>query len=120
MNHVVRHVISPSTLPSILWCIVLSCSLLPNRPVDSATLISLVQYLLFLFRWPNPWPEAFCRYVDRSSGLMSNLLTCFPPAQHDFFYFNCLILIEASCVTKNVDQIINTYQLVSSSKYEIQ
>ena len=76
INHVVRHVIGPSTLRPILRRIVLSYSLLPNRPVDSATPISLAQYPLFLARCPSPRPEAFCRYVDRSTGPTSNLLTC--------------------------------------------
>ena len=92
----------------------------PIGQLTSVTPIYLVQFLLFLARCPNPWTEAFYRYVDQSFGATSNLLTCFPPAQHDSSYFNCLSLIEASCITQNIDQIINTYQLILSSKYEIQ
>ena len=83
MNHVVWHVIGPSTLRPILRRIILSYGLLPNQLVDLTTLISLTQYPLFLAQCPYPWPEVFCRYVDRSSGPTSNLLTRFPLAQHD-------------------------------------
>ena len=68
----------------------------------------------------NLWPEAFYRYIDWSSGLTSNFLTYSTSTQHDSSCFNCLSLIEDSYITQNVDQIINTYQLVSLSKSEIQ
>lgn len=106
-----------------VWFFGASFSLTTYCPIDQlifATPISLVQYPLFLARCSNPWPKVFCRYVDWSFGPTFNLLTYFPPAQHDSFCFNCLILIEVSCITQNTDQIINTFQLVSSSKYDIQ